>query len=68
MLKDLVIRNRSYRSFDRSERLTRERVLSYIDTARLTSSAVNLQPIKYVPVIKELADKILPYTGWARAL
>jgi nitroreductase len=68
MLKDLVIRNRSYRSFDRNERLTRERVLSYIDTARLTPSAINLQPIKYVPVIEELADKILPYTGWARAL
>ncbi len=68
MLKDLVIKNRSIRTYDRSQRVTRERLLKYIDVARLTPSAVNLQPILYLPLEQEAADRILPYTGWARAL
>ncbi|MBQ7821588.1 MAG: nitroreductase family protein [Clostridia bacterium] len=68
MIKDLVIKNRSYRTYDRGAVIPREKLLEYIDTARLTPSAVNLQPILYLPLSDRDADRILPYTGWAKAL
>lgn len=68
MLKELVVKNRSYRTYDRSVKVTKEQMLEFINNARLTPSTVNLQPILYIPLEEALADKILPYTAWARAL
>ena len=69
MLKDLVVKNRSYRGFDESYKFTREQLLEYVDTARLTASSVNLQPLKYfVACDKETVDLIQSMTGWAKAL
>ena len=47
MLKDLLTRARSYRSFDESLPVSRERLLSWIDLTRLCPSSINLQMLKY---------------------
>ncbi len=69
MLRDLVLQNRSYRTFDESDPVTREMLLEWVDNARLTPSAVNAQPLKYRLVdTKEGVEKVLPHTAWAGAL
>lgn len=47
MLKDLIEKNRSYRGYDPSVRLTREDLLELVDLARYTESSVNEQPLRY---------------------
>lgn len=69
MLKDLVIKNRSYRGYDESRRITREELLELIDTARLVPSAVNRQPLRYhIAYEKAEVDAIQALTKWAGAL
>lgn len=48
MLKDLVRRTRSFRRFYQDRAVSRETLLDLVDTARLTASAANLQPLKYI--------------------
>lgn len=67
--KDLVLKNRSYRGFDRSRKVTREELLEMVDCARLTASSVNQQPLKYyLAYDEETVAKIQAETYWARAL
>ena len=47
MLRDLVLKNRSYRGFDESVRISRETLEVFVDCARLCPSSVNKQPLKY---------------------
>jgi len=47
-IKDLIIRNRSYRRFDEKTRISKEDLRSFIDLARLSASARNAQPLKYI--------------------
>lgn len=47
MLRDLVIKNRSYRRFDESFDIGRETLRELVDLARQTASGANLQPLKY---------------------
>lgn len=68
MLKDLVLKNRSYRSFDRNVKIEKDTLLELIDCARLTPSARNAQVLLYIPLTEKGADRILPYTAWAKAL
>lgn len=69
MLKELVIKNRSYRGFDENYSFTKEQLESYIDLTRYTASSVNAQPLKYKIVYeKEDVEAIRPLTRWARAL
>lgn len=69
MLKDLLTRARSYRSFDESLPVSRERLLSWIDFTRLCPSSINLQMLKIRPVTeqKECQD-MLSATRWAGKL
>ena len=46
MLRDLVLKNRSYRGFDESVRISRETLEGFVDCARLCPSSVNKQPLK----------------------
>ena len=46
-LRALVLRARSYRSFDQSRPAEEDMLLRLVDTARLSSSAGNMQPLKY---------------------
>lgn len=69
MLKELVIKNRSYRGFDENYSFTREQLERYIDLTRYTASSVNAQPLKYKIVYeKNEVEAVRPLTRWARAL
>lgn len=69
MIKDLVIKTRSFRSFDESRHISREELLEFVNTARLTASTRNMQPLKYRLVhTPEECNTVLPLTGWAAGL
>ena len=53
MLKDLVLKNRSYRGFDESVSISRETLMEFVDCARLCPSSVNKQPLKYFLVYEK---------------
>jgi nitroreductase len=48
MLKDLVIRNRSFRRFYEEETIDLDTLKTLIDLARLSASGANYQPLKYI--------------------
>ena len=65
----LVQKNRSTRPFDPERRITREELEQLVDLARLTPSAVNLQPLKYLLSWQEETNAlILAHTAWAGLL
>jgi len=69
MFRDLVLKNRSYRGFDESRRITREELLELVDLTRYTASSANLQPLKYAVVYEaEQTERVLALTRWAGAL
>lgn len=66
MLKDLVLKNRSYRRFDQAKSITKEDLLSFIDLARNSASGRNLQTLKYfISNEPNLNSKIFPTLSWA---
>jgi nitroreductase len=66
MLKDLVLKNRSYRRFKQDELLSEEVLRDLVDLARLTPSARNAQPLKYfISNTPDVNDKIFPHLAWA---
>lgn len=66
MIRDLIIKNRSYRRFYEAERITCDQMKAWIDLARLSSSARNAQPIKYILITeKDLCDRVFPLLAWA---
>ena len=68
-IHELILKNRSYRSFDHSAKLPHELLVSFVDNARLTMSSVNFQPLKYfIADDEETCSKIRPHTYWARLL
>jgi nitroreductase len=48
MMKDLVLKNRSYRRFYQETPVSKETLRELVDLARLSASAANKQPLKYV--------------------
>ena len=65
-LKDLILRNRSYRRFEESHPISRQDLLDMIDAARLSASARNAQPLKYMLSNRqEMNDRIFPCLAWA---
>lgn len=69
MLKDLILANRSYRSFDMSQPVPHDVLLAAVDAARLSASTGNIQPLCYRLVEGEAAcAALLPLTAWARNL
>lgn len=66
MLKDLVLRNRSYRRFNRAKRILPATLRELVDLARLTPSGRNVQPLKYLLVTSEDAcARLYPQLSWA---
>ncbi len=66
MLGELVLKNRSYRSFDMEKRIGESRLRKYVDLARVTASTANLQALKYRIVhTAEECEKALSCTKWA---
>ncbi|UCD55010.1 MAG: nitroreductase family protein [Candidatus Omnitrophota bacterium] len=48
MIKDLILKNRSYRRFYEDFTVEKKTLKELVDFARLSASAANLQPLKYI--------------------
>ena len=69
MIKDLVLKNRSYRRFHEEVAIELETLKELVDLARCSASASNRQPLKYyLSCTQETNDKIFPALRWAAAL
>lgn len=69
MLKDLVLKNRSYRGFDESRKIGREELVELVEYARLCPSSINKQPFKYRLVFeKKEVEALRKIVKWARGL
>ena len=66
MLKDLILKNRSYRRFDQSVPVSMELLREMVEAARLSGSARNMQPMRYM-LFNEDPDcaRIFPTLAWA---
>ena len=66
MIRDLVIATRSVRRFHQSTAVDLETLRQLVDLARLSASAANLQPLKYIlSCDPERNAKIFPLLAWA---
>ena len=66
MIEELIHKSRSYRRFDESERVSPETLRKLVDLARLSPSAANLQPLKYILSTDPLKnDEIFSRLLWA---
>jgi nitroreductase len=66
MIKDLIVKNRSYRRFHQESAVDRQTLRELIELARLSPSAANLQPLKYILSCEpEKNALIFPHLGWA---
>jgi nitroreductase len=64
--KEIVLKTRSYRRFDESDRIGRETLVRLVDMARLSPSATNRQSLKYLVYDSEDdCAAIFPATAWA---
>lgn len=48
MIRDLVLKNRSYRRFDQDIAIEAGTLRELVDLARLSASAANMQPLRYI--------------------
>jgi nitroreductase len=63
---DIVKQNRSYRRFYEDRPIPEDDIIKLIDMARLTPSAQNLQPLRYIPASdREKCAIIYPSLYWA---
>ncbi|MCK5068111.1 MAG: nitroreductase family protein [Bacteroidales bacterium] len=66
MLKDLILKNRSYRRFDQSVPLSMELLREMVEAARVSGSARNMQALRYMLFNKpDDCDRIFPTLAWA---
>lgn len=66
MIRDLILKNRSYRRFDQSVKIPQEEIKNWIELARFSPSGRNLQPLKFVVCTDEPLNKqIFQQLGWA---
>jgi nitroreductase len=69
MLQELVRKNRSYRRFQQDVPIKLETLKELVDMGRLSASALNLQPLKYVLSCEPKRNaEIFPCLGWAAYL
>jgi len=65
-LEKLIEKNRSYRRFRQGVQIDQDRLISFVNLARLSGSSANLQPLKYMlSCSPEKNDLIFPNLGWA---
>lgn len=66
ILKGLILKSRSYRRFCQEKPVKIEALKELVDLARLSPSASNLQPLKYIlSCDREKNGKIFPHLAWA---
>ena len=69
MLRDLVLKNRSYRRFHQDVAVGIETLRELVDLARLSASGSNLQPLKFMlSCDPEKNTRIFACLGWAAYL
>ena len=69
MIRDLIISNRSCRRFDEGFAIERRTLEELVDLARLSASAANLQPLKYLlSCDPEKNATIFRHLAWAAYL
>jgi nitroreductase len=66
MIKDVILRNRSYRRFYQEVAVERETLRELVDLARLSASAMNKQLLKYILSGEpEKNALVFPHLAWA---
>jgi len=69
-IKDLIMRNRSYRRFYHDKPMTEKQLEDLVDLARLSPSAANLQPLKFIlsckPKKNEMIFSCLAWAGYIK--
>lgn len=66
MIRDLIVKNRSYRRFHEHVVVERETLRELVDLARLSASAANMQPLKYVLSCEAKRNAVIfRHVGWA---
>jgi nitroreductase len=69
MIKNLIKKNRSYRRFHQNHRVDVETLRELVDLARLSGSAANLQPLRYILACDpQINEQIFACLGWAAYL
>ena len=69
MIRDLIVKNRSYRRFYEEVDISLKTLTELVDLARLSASAGNMQPLKYVlSCDRERNASIFAHLAWARYL
>lgn len=65
-MKELILKDRSYRRFRQEEPISVETLRELVDLGRVSASAANLQPLKYmVSCTPEKNARIFPHLAWA---
>lgn len=65
-IKELILKNRSYRRFDEASRIDPKILESLVDLARFSPSGANRQPLKYLIYNSpDHCEKIFPALVWA---
>lgn len=65
-IADLVFQNRTCRRFREDKRISLDEIRSLVDLGRLSASAGNLQPLKYMTSVSpEMNKKVFPCLRWA---
>lgn len=68
MIRDLILKNRSYRKFFQNETISLEILKECTDLARLSPSAANLQELKYIitndPAVNAKVYESLTWAGY----
>ncbi|MBQ9192564.1 MAG: nitroreductase family protein [Bacteroidales bacterium] len=67
-LDTLLHRNRSYRGYDPSRKVTEEELRELVAATTLAASGMNRQPLRYRLVTEADADRILPHITLGAAL
>lgn len=66
MLSDLLIKNRSFRRFEESVNVSVGDLREMVDAARVSASARNAQPLKYILIQdRERCEAVFPCLAWA---
>lgn len=66
MIRDLVAKSRSYRRFRESTPISEDTLRGLVDLARLSPSAMNLQPLKFILSWEPQRNaRVFPYLRWA---
>lgn len=69
MIRDLVVKSRSYRVFDEIFKLEKEDLVDLIELSRFSPCGKNGQYLRFIPIYKEeILNKIYPYLAWAAYL